>query len=285
MTGDAGPVLYADTHAHLDGYGDELPGVLRRAWEAGVRRIGAVGVDARSAQQALELTVAARAAAGEATPAVACIAGLHPHGAARASAVLPALRDVLAQAVAMGLPAAVGEIGLDYFRDLSPRPAQRAAFWAQIEWAHQLKLPVVIHDRDAHADVLAVLEAAAPLPAGGIMHCFSGDLSFAEACLALGLHISFAGPLTYPSASAARAIAARLPLDRLLVETDCPYLAPVPHRGKPNEPAYVVHTAHILAGLRPEGAAATYAALWSNAGRVLFKAPPAGAAAGPYASQ
>ena len=270
---------FVDTHAHLDGYGDELDAVLQRAFAAGVQRIVAVGVDARSSRFALATILAMRATTGAPCPELALVAGLHPHYAAAAGRELPAVRDVLTEAIARGVPVAVGEIGLDYFRNRSPQAEQRASFWAQVEWAHEFKLPIVIHDRDAHEDVLAVLKGAAPLPAGGVMHCYSGDLALAEACVELGLHISFAGPITFPSAEGLRVIAARLPLDRLLVETDCPYMSPVPHRGRPNEPAYVAFTARALAGLRREGSEKALAALWRNSGRVFFgdkNPPPAG---------
>jgi len=239
-----------------------------------VRRIVAVGVDARTARHALATVTQSRmpgAPLGQPGPELALVVGLHPHYASAAAGELPALRSVLADAIHGGIPVAIGEIGLDYFRNRSPQAAQRQAFWAQIEWAHELKLPIVVHDRDAHADVLAVLQGASPLPAGGVMHCYSGDLAMAEACIGLGMHISFAGPITYPSAGGLRDLAARLPLERLLVETDCPYLTPVPHRGTPNEPAYVAFTARALAALRPEDTPAVLAALERNAGRVFFR--------------
>jgi TatD DNase family protein len=265
---------FVDTHAHLDGYGSELPAVLSRAYHAGVRRIVAVGVDSRTSRHALTTIAKARAAGGlpaEPGPELALVVGLHPHYASGAAGELPALRSLVDEAIQSGVQVAIGEIGLDYFRNRSPHAAQRQAFWAQIEWAHQLKLPIVVHDREAHADVLAVLQGASPLPAGGVMHCYSGDLAMAEACIGLGMHISFAGPITYPSASGLRDLASHLPLERLLVETDCPYLTPVPHRGKPNEPAYVTFTARALAALRPEGVTATLDALEGNSGRVFFR--------------
>jgi TatD DNase family protein len=178
---------------------------------------------------------------------------------------------MLAEATRRGFPVAVGETGLDYYRDRSPRDQQRAAFWRHVEWAHELRLPLVVHDRDAHADVMAVLRSSSPLPAGGVMHCYSGDQALAEQCVELGLSISFAGPLTFPNAASMRQIAARLPLDSVLVETDCPYMAPVPHRGQRNEPAYVAQTARALAAGRSEGASAALRALWDNAGGLFWR--------------
>lgn len=267
------PAPVADSHAHLAGYGGELPAVLARARKAGVWGVVAVGTDAATSRHALDLALAARDVEG--WPLLAVSVGLHPHDASRHAQMMPALGDILAAAREAGVPVSVGETGLDYYRNLSARPAQRAAFWAHVELAHRLSLPLVIHDREAHRDVLAILQAAAPLPAGGVMHCFSGDRALAEACITLGLHISFAGPLTFPNAAEARAIAAALPGDRLLVETDCPYLAPVPHRGRRNEPAYVVHTAAALARARGASIEETAAALTRNTRRLWFADRPA----------
>ena len=262
---------FVDTHAHLDGYGDELDDVLRRAGAAGVVGIVAVGIDLASAQFALQLADRrAREAPAPDHPALAVAVGLHPHNTAGADGQLAPMREHLAAAVAAGLPAAVGEIGLDYYRDRAPRAAQRAAFWAQLEWAHELSLPVVVHDRDAHQDVLAILRGAAPLPRGGVMHCYSGDRAMAEACLELGMYISVAGPVTFPKATGLRELAAVLPLERLLVETDCPYLTPVPHRGQRNEPAYVAYTARAVAALRREDDETALAAMWANADRLFW---------------
>jgi TatD DNase family protein len=268
------PPRVIDTQAHLDGYGPDLDGVLCRARQAGVDRIVAVGAGSESADLALALARRCGFQGSETQPGLAMTAGLHPHDARHAARELPLLREVLVAATAAGIPAAVGEIGLDYYRDLSPRAEQRAAFWAQIEWAHELKLPVVVHDRDAHDDVLAVLRGSAPLPRGGVLHCFSGDTDFAESCIELGMHISFAGPITYPSARNLRELASRLPLARLLVETDCPYLTPVPHRGKRNEPAYVAYTAQTVAAARREPEEEVYRALWNNSAGVFWPAQP-----------
>lgn len=268
----AQPPAFIDTHAHLGGYGAELPEVLARAKKAGVWAIVAVGTDSASSKHALDL---ARAGSGrDQWPQLAVSAGLHPHDASRSAVEMPVLAELLAAAIAEGMSPSVGETGLDYYRDLSPRQAQRAAFWAHIELAHKLSLPLVIHDRDAHADVLAMLRGGAPFPAGGVMHCFSGDMAMAEACLSLGLAISFAGPLTFPRSEEARAIARAIPADALLVETDCPYLAPVPYRGKRNEPAYVVHTTTALAAARNEQLDETATALSRNARRLWFRRHP-----------
>ena len=260
-----------DTHAHLDGYGDDLDAVLRRASRAGVARVVAVGIDAASTGFGLSLLLRARREADSLPwPELALSAGLHPHYAAAAKRELPVVRAILEEAMAAGLPAAVGETGLDYYRDRSPRADQRAAFWAQVEWAHELRLPLIVHDRDAHDDVLAVLTAAAPLPCGGVLHCFSGGRGLIEAAVALGMHISFAGPVTYANAGDLRELAASVPLDRLLIETDCPYLTPVPHRGRTNEPAYLAQTAGAITVLRAEPAAEVLDAMWRNSAGLFW---------------
>lgn len=247
---DQAPVL-TDTHAHLDGYGRELAAVLDRAFRAGVRRIVAVGTDARSSGWAMDLA-RSRSAAGPGPPGPKVLAavGLHPHDASDYRRQAPELVDLVRRGVKTGLVVAVGETGLDYYRDLSPRREQREAFFAQVGLALDYDLPLIVHDREAHADVLAVLRSSGPFPAGGVLHCFSGDLQMAIKCIELGLSISFAGPLTFPKSTGLRALAAELPPEVLLVETDCPYLAPHPLRGRRNEPSYVTYTARALATAR-----------------------------------
>ena len=157
----------------------------------------------------------------------------------------------------------LGEMGLDYFRNLSPPATQRQVFRRQIHMARDLGKPVVIHCRDAHDDTLAILADERAGEIGGVMHCFSGDVEIARRCLDLGLFISLAGPVTYKNARALPEVARFVPDDRLVVETDCPYLPPTPHRGKRNEPAYVARTAAFVAELRgvdPEVLGATITA-------------------------
>jgi len=264
-----GPRL-TDTHAHLEGYGDELGAVLDRAARAGVWRIVAVGSDAASSAAALDLArCAAAGGLGAAGPTVLASVGLHPHDASGYRRQAPQLAELVRRGAAAGLAVAVGETGLDYYRDLSPRADQRAAFFAQIGLALDHRLPVVVHDRDAHDDVLAALRSSGPFPAGGILHCFSGDLGMAQECIELGFLISFAGPLTFPGSPRLREIASELPSGSFVVETDCPYLAPQPYRGRRNEPAYVIHTAIALARARGETLEAVAKATEENADRVL----------------
>lgn len=253
------PPLF-DTHAHLHfpDFAEDLPAVLERAHAAGVTRFLTVGSDVDNSRAGLAL--AAR------LPGVWASVGIHPHDAASADA--PALAELERLAGAPRV-AAIGEIGLDFFRDLSPRPAQEAAFRAQLELARRVGKPVVIHCRDAHAETLGILAEGRVGEVGGVMHCFSGDVGIARRCLDLGLAISLAGPVTYPSARALPDVARFVPGDRLVVETDCPYLPPQGHRGQRNEPAYLALTAARVAELRGEPLAALAERLTANACRLL----------------
>jgi|SRR5579884_13928 len=231
-----------DSHAHLDAeqFAADLPDVLARARAAGVVRVVAVATTAPSAAACQEL--AARHDGLHPT------AGIHPNNAAAAA------QDDWEKVVALaeaGRVVGVGETGLDRHWHDTPFPRQEDYFARHLELGRRLDLPVVIHCREAEADVLRMLRERFEKhgPIRGVMHSFVGDRDMAEACLAMGLHLSFAGMLTYKSAADLRATAAALSADRLLVETDCPYLAPVPVRGKRNEPAFVAHTAACLAGL------------------------------------
>jgi TatD DNase family protein len=232
------PPLF-DTHAHLHdpAFDADRVTVLARARAAGVGRFLTIGSDVETSQQAVAL-------AGAHADVFAAV-GIHPHDAG--SADVPALAAIAALARAPKV-VAVGEVGLDFFRNLSPRPAQLAALEAQLELARRLAMPVLLHCRDAHADLLAVL-ADGLGEAGGIMHCFSGDLAVARRCLDLGLLVSVAGPVTYPNARRLAEVVRLLPLDRLVLETDCPYLPPQPWRGRRNEPAYLPTTAARVAEL------------------------------------
>jgi TatD DNase family protein len=259
-----------DSHAHLDSerYAGELDAVLDRAWAAGVRAILAVGIgDGPSTmQRALEL--ARQYGARPGTPALWASAGIHPQEASAADqAALAKLDALLAEPEVI----ACGEIGLDYYHaDNPPRAVQQRAFRDQMTLAAARGLPILIHCRptndgkagetDAWDDTLALLEDEwQPTGLGGVLHCFTGRAEHARRALAAGFLISFAGNLTYPSNSALRDIAAGVPLDQLLIETDAPFLAPVPHRGRRNEPALVAEVARTLGplrGLSPEEVAA-----------------------------
>ena len=232
-----------DTHAHLDDekFHDDLPAVLERARAAGVCRIVTVATTAPTSRISVDL------AARHPDLLVATV-GIQPNNVAAAA---PGDWDEVIQLATAEGVVALGETGLDRYWDYTPFPQQEDYFARHLALARRLNLPVVIHCRDAEADVVRMLRNDFDRhgPVRGVMHSFTGDAETAKACLEMGLYLSFAGMLTYKNAQALRAVAATVPLDRLLVETDSPYLAPVPMRGKRNEPAFVVHTASCLAGL------------------------------------
>ena len=234
--------MLIDSHCHLDYYTEaERPDVLARAKAAGVG--GMVTIGTRLSRAAEQMALA------EAIPGLWCTIGTHPHHAAE-----EALPDERALAELAEHPSVVGigEAGLDYFYDRTPRDMQAQAFRLQIRAARRANLPICIHTRDADEDTFAILKEEQDQ--GGtfdfLLHCFSSGRALAERAIGIGGYVSFSGILTFPKSAELRAIAADLPEDRLLVETDAPYLAPVPFRGKRNEPAYVAHTARELAGVR-----------------------------------
>ena len=232
-----------DTHAHLHfpDFGPDLDDVLARARAAGVHRIVTIGTNGETSRAALAIA--------EREPDVWAAVGLHPHDADGGD---DALFTELERLAASPRVVALGEMGLDFFRNLSPRPAQEAALRRQLGLARALRKPALIHCRDAHEETLAILAEERIREVGGIMHCFSGDVAIARRCLDLGLLISLAGPVTYPNARALPDVARFVPIDRLVVETDCPFLPPQPYRGKRNEPSYLVFTAARVADLRKE---------------------------------
>lgn len=245
-----------DTHAHLHfpEFDEDREAMLDRARAAGVRRMLTIGTEPESSRAAVAL--AAREAG------VWAAVGIHPHDAGEGDATALAEIERLA-----GEPrvVAIGEIGLDYFRDLSPREDQERVFRALLGLARRLGKPVVIHCRDAHEDVLRILGEERVFEVGGIMHCFSGDVAIARRCLDLGLMISLAGPVTYPKPRALPDVARFVPGDRLVIETDCPFLPPQGHRGQRNEPALVAITAARVAELRSESLDVLAARLTANA--------------------
>lgn len=269
-----------DSHAHLaDGEGEGgWAALLDRARRAGVVRVLAVGGDAAMNRAA---TAAAAALPGEVSAAL----GLDRDQAAALAAqdggvgvAMAALEPAIAAARAAGAHvAAIGEIGLDYHYTPATAEAQRALFRAQLALARRLLLPVVVHSREADADTLAALAEHRAAWGGapdriGVLHCFTGDAAFARALLALGLHVGFSGILTFRNAETLRRVAAEIPGERLLVETDTPYLAPVPYRGRPNEPAWVAHVAAALAAARGEEPDAIARQTCANAMRLFGRA-------------
>jgi TatD DNase family protein len=232
-----------DTHAHLDDarFAADLPAVLGRAAAAGVERILTIGIDLPTSRASVALAAK--------YPMLAAAVAIQPNHVAEAN---PGdFDEIVRLAESEACVVAVGETGLDRYWDRAPFELQEDFFRKHLALARRLLKPVIIHCREAEADVVRVLgdEFAARGPVRGVMHSFSGDADTATACLGFGLDVSFAGMLTYKNADALRAVAKAIPLDRLLVETDSPYLAPVPVRGKRNEPAFVAHTAAVLAGI------------------------------------
>ena len=241
-----------DTHAHLDACPDPPDELVRRAREAGVRRILTVGTTLEGGRVALALA--------DAHDEVYAIVGIHPHEAGSADGV-DGLRELLEHERAVG----VGETGLDFYRDYAPRDRQRALFAEHLELARELRKPVVIHNRAADAEVL---EQLASFDGEVVLHCFSYPGALAAA-LERRYYLSFAGNVTYKNASELRVAASQVPSDRLLAETDCPYLSPEPRRGRPNEPANVVHTVAALARARGDEPAGLAAQIEANAARVF----------------
>lgn len=238
--------MYFDTHAHLDlePLCDGEEQVVRSAREAGVSRIVTIGIHPDSSEKAVEI---AHRHAG-----VYAAVGLHPHGASHFSeSILARLEELSRCDKVVG----IGETGLDFFRDRSPRDAQRAAFREQIRLARRRNLPVIVHDRIAHDEILSILAEENAAEVGGIIHCFSGDYEMARKAIGMNFLISIPGAITYKGSEVQAEAVRKIPLEKLLIETDCPFLAPLPHRGKTNEPAFVPLVARKIAeikGLAPE---------------------------------
>lgn len=269
---DNAPTLdLVDTHCHLnfDGYADDLDDVVTRAIQAGVRRIINPGVDAESSRAGIEL---ARRYPGVVYAAV----GIHPNDTDHFSQAQ--LDEEIAPLGRADGVVAVGEIGLDYYWDKSPKDMQKRAFEAQLTLAKTLELPVIIHNREASEDVMAVLEAwSNDLPPSfrgrpggiGVLHSFSATRAIATRALEAGFCLGFTGPITFKNAEDTRRVAAMTPLDRILVETDGPFLTPVPYRGKRNEPAYIPYIVQCLAEVKGVSAAEVGTATTQNAERLF----------------
>ena len=236
--------MLIDSHAHLDDlrYDTDRDNVLQRAQTTGIEAIVTIGCDLATSQAAVALA--------HAHPNIFATIGVHPHEAKEIGEGWYESFRSLAQHPKV---VAYGEIGLDYHYDHSPREIQRQRFREQIHLARELALPLVIHTREAQEDTMMILREEGAVDVGGVFHCFSGDMWLAKDALDLGFYLSFSGVLTFKNATMLRDIAKTVPLDRLMVETDCPYLAPVPYRGKRNEPAYVQYVAETLAEIRGNG--------------------------------
>ncbi|MEE9276921.1 MAG: TatD family hydrolase [Dehalococcoidia bacterium] len=256
---------FIDTHAHLHdrAFNDDRAAALDRARAAGVEAVVTVGTDIKESEAAVALAAA--------QPDVYAVVGLHPHDAKDWQGAVEERLRTLAETPDV---VAVGEIGLDFHRNLSPPSDQEHAFQAQLELANTLALPVVIHSREAHEETYSTLRAWAATAACdsplGVVHCFSGDAELALRYIEIGFVISFAGPVTFPKSSELRGAAVAVPGGAIVVETDCPYLTPQYRRGQRNEPAHVTETGRVIAELRGEPVA-EFAARSSANARRLFR--------------
>ena len=233
-------MTFIDTHAHLDSarFEEGSDDIVSRALAAGVHAILTVGTDLESSHRAVALA--------QEHSCVYAAVGVHPHDASRVTPDALAELKRLSEHEAV---LAIGEIGLDFYRNLSPPDKQREALLAQLELARCVGKPVIIHDRQAHADTMSILQDTAR-NLRGVLHCFSGNLDMALRAIRMGFYISIAGPVTFQNARRLHGLVRELPLSHMLIETDCPYLAPHPHRGRCNEPAYVPLVAAKIAALK-----------------------------------
>ncbi|OEH84330.1 hydrolase TatD [Desulfuribacillus stibiiarsenatis] len=233
--------MFIDSHAHLDDkrYAEDFAEVCQRIHENKISKVINVGYNLESSQRSLELA--------NCYEWIQCAVGYHPHDAKTAN---QAGYEQLRLWANNPQVVAIGEIGLDYYYDNSPREVQQEVFRHQIRIARDVNLPIIIHNRDAHQDVYDILVEEQAHEVGGIMHCYSGSYEMAKQIINLGFFISFAGPVTFKNSKTAKDIIRNIPLEYILIETDSPYLTPEPYRGKRNEPAYVRYVAEVIAQLR-----------------------------------
>ena len=249
-----------DTHCHLDmiSSGDDIAKTISRAAASGVAPIITVGIDLESSKKAIHFA--------SQYDSVYATVGIHPHN-------VQELNDgsyvELERLCSMPKVVAYGEIGLDYVKQYAPHDVQLEHYARQVDLAKKMQLPVVIHDREAHDDIVSILNEKAPFSAGGVMHCFSGDWHFAQKILALGFIISIPGVVTFNKATIMQEVAQKVPLDKLIIETDAPFLAPEPLRGKKNIPEYVLYTAQKIADLRGLSLEELARATTQNAGKIF----------------
>jgi TatD DNase family protein len=234
-------MMLIDSHSHLEmpAFKGDLEQVIQRAKASGVEYIFTVGTEKKDWMRALEIA--------HSNPSIYAVVGVHPHNAKEIdeetySTLRKLCRDEKVRAY--------GEIGLDFYRNLSPQDVQLKRFREQIVLAKELRLPIVVHDREAHKETLEVLKSGRAEECGGIIHCFSGDYEMAKECIEMGFYISIPGTITFKNAGGFQGIIRNLPLESLLIETDAPFLAPVPFRGKRNEPSYVRYTAQKVAEIK-----------------------------------
>jgi TatD DNase family protein len=233
--------MLIDSHAHLEmpEFKKDLEAVIQRAKESGVEYIFTVGTEKKDWKKALEIA--------NSHPSIYAILGVHPHNAKE---IDDETYPVLEELCKNGKVKAFGEIGLDFFRNLSPRDIQLKKFREQIGLAKELGLPIVVHDREAHQETMEILKSEKAEECGGIIHCFSGNFEMAKFCIEMGFYISIPGSITFKNAEGLRKVVKEIPLESLLVETDAPFLTPEPFRGKRNEPSYVRYTAQKVAEIK-----------------------------------
>lgn len=253
-----------DTHCHLDmdRYRIDLPRVIESAKDNGVKQIITIGIDLKSSREAIKIA--------QKYPMVFATVGLHPHDSAT---MLPRdFEDISELIDQTDRVVAYGEIGLDYAKQYAPPDVQKKVFTDQLAMARNHGLPVIIHDRDAHDEILQIIKQFAPFEKRGVMHCFSGDLEFAKQVMDYGFYISIPGIVTFKNAKVLQQVAQCIPAEFLLLETDGPFLAPVPYRGKRNEPCYLLYVAEQVASLR-QTTIDNIASITSNNAMRLFSLP------------
>ena len=233
--------MYIDSHAHLEmpDYDHDRDEMIKRALDQGIENIVTIGIDKEECEQAIKLSAA--------YPFIYVALGLHPHNAKKSD---NKLFDFIKENARHKKVVALGEMGLDFFKNWSPRNDQIKCFHDQLALARELKLPAIIHDRDAHEETLSILREERAWESGGVIHCFSGDFKMAAACIDMGFFISIPGTITFKNASILQDVVMKVPLESILIETDAPFLAPVPFRGKRNEPAYVRYVAEMIAEIK-----------------------------------
>ena len=251
--------MLIDSHAHLEmpEFKRDLEAVIQRATQSGVEYIFTVGTEKKDWTRAVEIA--------NSHPSLYAILGVHPHNAKEIDdQTYPTLRELCREKKVK----AYGEIGLDFFRNLSPREVQLKRFREQIALAKELRLPIVVHDREAHPETLEILKSEKAEECGGIIHCFSGDYEMAKVCIDMGFYISVPGSITFKNAEGLRGVVKRIPIESLIIETDAPFLTPEPFRGKRNEPSYVRYTAEKVAELKKISFEKVAEATTANAMRV-----------------
>jgi len=233
--------MYIDSHAHLEmpDYDHDRDEMIKRALDQGIENIVTIGIDKEECEQAIKLSAT--------YPFIYVALGLHPHNAKKSD---NKLFDFIKENARHKKVVALGEMGLDFFKNWSPRNDQIKCFHDQLALARELKLPAIIHDRDAHEETLSILREERAWESGGVIHCFSGDFKMAAACIDMGFFISIPGTITFKNASILQDVVMKVPLESILIETDAPFLAPVPFRGKRNEPAYVRYVAEMIAEIK-----------------------------------